>query len=1043
MKVKTNRVGQAVSLALALAGGMVWAENTATIDGGVLRIALTEGCNLSEVATPAQLEALRTGQVTEVVKTGNVAFTNDVASLAGYTGNWTIEAGDFACLNPEGLGTGRITQKGTWVYLLSDAAWTNDIDYPGTGSAGLWMAGGKMNGDVTTTRANLYLKPNQPADWQGRLLCEGTKVVFQAPTGGIHNHHFYGAVRAAEFGTDAVFTIQTVSLHASDNAIGRVYAYYGCISLAGANCATNALLQLGYTENHGDGNLRGALYFDADQNCRGFVDCTGGTHVDGTSFHTSWIRNASQLTIGGTADNATDMRFAGDGRLAWNPTGAYTLNLHNSRVHPLTGGLVVSNGVMRLDTGTTFAAVQSVEIGSGATLDCASGVATALNGVKTVHVAAGGVLKVSTATALTLPTAEVRLAAGAKIELVEGASLSCKQLAVAGVPLLPADYSSVDWIVGSGAVTVATGSFNAWTAPEDGVWSDTTKWTREEVPSTAYRTYITAEGADYAVTLDVDPLTVGEVILAGEAPHRSTLAVANDVTLTDGTFVTVKDGGRWLQTDGLVVATNRTQKFTVAKGGVWRQEGGTFEYANFNSIAFTVEEGGRFEMTGGKASFHNVQQYYNTTFDLKNGDIDISGTGALYVPDSTGGPWNFAVGRIRVRDSGELFAYNNVYAGNGKTDSLVVTVQDQAYFGVQENFQIRDGVRIELGSSRQSWLGNSCRLLGRTAPSVLNVSAQGVAKGGCYNIRIAEKEYNDTGAACPTGIVNVAGFLTVDGSAINWSERPDSFDGTGVGFTPGSYAPTTAGGEKLRPSYGELNVTTGGVYVNAYGLFGIGLGASATGVVTLDGGALTNKSTRASAIGWAGGAGTLRVKDGGCARFNRSLYVGGMAMSVVGKVFATWEKVQGCWPEREGTTSEGRVTMDGGRLEVVGDLVLGAQGKGALELSAGTVTANDLVLSNNVSSVLTFKLGPGDNDCGTVTLSGKLRIAPGAQLIVDATGYEGRNGKFPLLTAADGIEGAFGASDVTLVGDSRKMRIVLAETGISARSINGFTVLIR
>ena len=138
--------------------------------------------------------------------------------------------------------------------------------------------------------------------------------------------------------------------------------------------------------------------------------------------------------------------------------------------------------------------------------------------------------------------------------------------------------------------------------------------------------------------------------------------------------------------------------------------------------------------------------------------------------------------------------------------------------------------------------------------------------------------------------------------------------------------------------------------------------------------------------------------------------------------------------------------MAGGTLSVADDVLVGADGFGAIEMdgNAGTFTAGNLVLSNATSSVVRFVAGA--DGFSPVGVTGTLAVTDGTRIEVDLSKYTGNRNVFRLFNF-----GSFDGNldDVSLVlldanGVSRKpCRLTKSGTAIDFAFVNGTAILFR
>lgn len=244
------------------------------------------------------------------------------------------------------------------------------------------------------------------------------------------------------------------------------------------------------------------------------TDAVQNTEHGITTTHTD--RN-HYLTICGTS-TVNPMRFTGafyeKAGLVWNPATADAEFVLAKSVSPTTGGLLVSNGVVRLVEGATCTQLSRLDVVGGQSC-----------------------LVVESGAGAAFQAQDARVENGGRISVGRGVILSFTAVTVNGVALAPGFHSSAtaDWIDGAGFVYVAGGeeAASASTATWIGGSSDThlttaANWEGGETPdlATGGCTATFATGGDRAT------FTGGESLrLAGIAfTQPFTLDMAADAT---------------------------------------------------------------------------------------------------------------------------------------------------------------------------------------------------------------------------------------------------------------------------------------------------------------------------------------------------------------------------------------------------------------------------------------------------------------------------------------------------------------------------------
>ena len=144
--------------------------------------------------------------------------------------------------------------------------------------------------------------------------------------------------------------------------------------------------------------------------------------------------------------------------------------------------------------------------------------------------------------------------------------------------------------------------------------------------------------------------------------------------------------------------------------------------------------------------------------------------------------------------------------------------------------------------------------------------------------------------------------------------------------------------------------------------------------------------------------------------------------------------------------AEGVITVAGGAFTSAGEVIVGADGAGAIEMvgKAGSFTAQGLVLSNATSSAARFVAGP--DGFSPITVNGALSVTDGASVEVDLSAYTGSSSVFRLF-AAGSLAGNLEDVSIRLLeadGPSRKpCRLRHSNGGIDLAMITGTAVIIR
>ena len=255
-----------------------------------------------------------------------------------------------------------------------------------------------------------------------------------------------------------------------------------------------------------------------------------------------------------------------------------------------------------------------------------------------------------------------------------------------------------------------------------------------------------------------------------------------------------------------------------------------------------------------------------------------------------------------------------------------------------------------------------------------------------------------------------------------------------------------------RPFVGSMDVF--GSVTNESGNVVIGWGAGKGTYVQHDGVTWLKQDAShgfrpLAVVGLCGGVGRLIVSNGVFDVRHNTMFVGGCPENEI-PAFDNKSHVRVPWEPQNvpanNHDAEGTVTVAGGALSVADDVLVGADGFGAIEMvgNAGTFTTGNLVLSNATSSVARFVAGA--DGFSPVGVTGTLAVTDGTRIEVDLSKYTGNRNVFRLFNF-----GSFDGNldDVSLVlldanGVSRKpCRLTKSGTAIDFAFVNGTAILFR
>lgn len=663
--------------------------------------------------------------------------------------------------------------------------------------------------------------------------------------------------------------------------------------------------------------------------------------------------------------------------------------------------------------------------------------------------------------------------------------------------------TEVSWVEGAGRVAVGNAGIahTAWKAAVSGKWGDAENWT-DGVPTADREAIIAVGGADYKVSIDGAATMPKRLTVASADGHATTLSVEAPVSFTCATLevqgggkITVPPGGKFsysgLDGEGArMMSSHAGYPIKIGPGGTFEVAGGDVSFTNVCGDAlvyggdgctgtvsvlsgrfyygidynknttgpaydwFVLDPGGAFVQTGGIALIEHSHKSSGSVFQNRGGVLKV--TGGTFGPLVEGGALH-AYGTYFGFGGGE-----NVFAGTAtfrtddtlriapatEFDELSLTFRDQARLEykndtVEDSFVIggqgRTVVDVQNDFCSGKNFGTAIWLGCRAGSGEMNIDGGTVRVGGRGLIVGGEYDATKTSDGA-TGAINVrnGGELTVAGYGDS-GYTPSYLCGVSVG-----YGACTAVREG-RPYDGELNVF-GGTVTGRNGDFTVGTGY-ATGRLLVDGGTVVTYAPTGTAddrvfgVGLGGGIGVCTVSNG-TLRVPCNAFVGGANTNV----FHSSKKLAAAgWPV-DRHDAQGMLTVAGGAVEFGRALVLGADGRGTLEVvgAEGTVSvAGDLVLSNAVENAasgatLSFVLDPV-RGVSPVVVAGKVTGGTGSKLVVDLGSYKGRSF---WLVKAGAAEGDFETVDVQ--GEIAKDVVVEKRTdGWRAKVPRGLFFMIR
>lgn len=532
---------------------------------------------------------------------------------------------------------------------------------------------------------------------------------------------------------------------------------------------------------------------------------------------------------------------------------------------------------------------------------------------------------------------------------------------------------------------------STWENAVDGEWRDETKW--YEMPPTEKDTArLDASRQDYTVTVkDGFPLSPKYLqIGAGAGADNTATLLVNESTGLTNCYLRIREGG----------------ELKVAGEGT--------EFLFYGAAYFTdLMEGGKLTLTDGAV----IRSGENLRFGA--GETTISAGAGVRANERVDGADTkgrvFHVyplhadetARLSVTDTGHLHIstfYIGYYPG---TTSIV-------------DFNLESASRNITGDSGVAVSPFTVGLYGGL--SVFNLK-NGYISTGNWGFRvgaITKTATPETGVFAPTGVVNMTGGKI---SYSGWNNAAYAgYCGLIVG--DGQLVKEAGNGSWAN---GTFNFA-GGTLVSNHGYLMVGVGQG-EGTFVQTGGAITHNtqtgwnstnyqtpegSTRFYQdifIGLAGGIGRYYLTNG-TVTADAAVYVGGATTNDLCR--STISFLPAAYHDGARQDAQGLLSLQGGTFKTTGNVYVGAYGHGRLALGVGgNLQAQNLVLSNKVESILAADLG--DAGCGTITLGGKLVIAEGAKLVIDASELtELTSAAKPIVSAAD-VVGAFDSENIEIL----------------------------
>ena len=778
--------------------------------------------------------------------------------------------------------------------------------------------------------------------------------------------------------------------------------------------------------------------YESQANCA-IVDMNGFdqtvTHLNCigafTSVNRNYITSAKPctLTINDTFTEAdsTKAQVGVDGAVSVVHIGTQVQEF-NSRDINTTGELTINSGKIKLSGSTVIKNVPKITVGADGEL--------VLAGTAAKPISDGTVLCFSSA------------GGGIDATDYQGTSLTLSNRVYVDGELVPyGTYTeeNASWLKG-GKITVAATAV-IWREAVSGSWTDETKWTK--LPEAGEKVFVDADGEDYTVSITADNAAMGPLTI-GNKSGLATLSVGAAISWPAWSTVAIDQGGSILVGDG-----------------------GSLDYCSYdhNGDTFMVLTGGAFELDGAAEVRLATQTGACAPIKQQGGDIVAGGTSKLTFE----GAQNVYLGsgKTTLEDSAVLEtvtgkdksgkALNSLrfYTQTtvaGITNHLVMKDQariqpkdnvnanlDQVIFGYPNS--ATDGLfRFDYGSAARSFFGNQIELGATWGYAEMNVTA-GLVAVGAYGLGVGGFYYDGRSVSD----ANVVGVLNVAGGAIDI--YASAFYGTknrvrGLLLGEGWYDKKTATSKNLFTGYVNLS---DGVISNRYGAVILGAGA-AKGVWTQTGGAFVNDAAQTKGpmiLGWLGGEGTYILSNGtvNVSSANVTTYVGGAETNLT-----PW--VLEAQAPSSADAARGLLSLQGGTFTTAGDVVVGQDGDGMIEVGAnGRLSARSLELKVSAataekpahSSTLKFTAG------GRITLTGAFKSVADAQLEFDLTDWD-ETTRLRFISC-NGLEGtavdwnnvSFTGVDKSDFSNAGGLKYVFRQTahGIAVGKASGIAIIIR
>ena len=609
-----------------------------------------------------------------------------------------------------------------------------------------------------------------------------------------------------------------------------------------------------------------------------------------------------------------------------------------------------------------------------------------------------------------------------------------------------------------------------WKVAVDGDWKTATNWSSGIVPFGGIDAYLTAEGADHTVRFHDTGVAFPAFTHFYNPSGLTTLDIRNGVTNDIGTasFNVMTGGvmkvaaGSGIVSTGSLHATDEADVRLAVHGGTVLVEGGDVMYTNLYGKAVvdgSESQTGMVRVTGGRFSWqalaknrlylnrygclsvtNGLCEIWNGSLTMDNGVIDVSETGTFAIRGKS--YYTLGSGLYRFRDKGR-FKWTSAGGGadrhtfipsrTGERIDLefldeVATVDnsDQLTMGQRKGGEIN----VKVDTTKTVRFGNTTVIGDKYGVTRLTV-LKGTAQMDMYGFRVGSSYRAATTDAAVTGIVTVAGgTFTTGGSSYNkdGGYLAGCVIGDGTYLNLGNYGKTHY--------FGGLYLSAGRVSHGQTMPIFVGAGPTTQGEIVQTGGAFTNSASGSRLVlGLAGGTGSYVISNG-LARVAGQVYLGGQFTNALNSC-----KMANYPVNVHGGT--GTLRVDGGSFRVDQEVYSGVEGNGVIAIGpSGTLDLRgDVILSNATTtagldfprtSQVTFTFGPDGCGCIDFTQAAKgkgvITAEAGAKLTVDATAYEGKTARWPLVrlgastpSLTTGDTPVFASDDVTVLGDDVRL----------------------